>query len=167
MVDYDTINLFINTDKKGQCLMEIFLIVAYIIICCIVLAGFPPFSQWRLFQEDIDVKYFKKIKVHKLSFLFRGIGGKDAIGGSVKKDGVIVPMYIFQILGYCISLISTIVILVLYLTKQINYVFVLIFQTGLIGLEVFLFFILSLICVILTKKRRKKEERFTQHNKNV
>lgn len=137
--------------------METVLVIAYIIFCCIVLAGFPPFVQWRLFQEDIDVKYFKKIKITKLSFLFRGIGGKNHMGGDVKKDGVIIPMLVFQILGYCLSIISAIAIIVLYLTQQIDCAFALILQSSLIGAEIVLFFILTLICVALTKKRKRKE----------
>ncbi len=39
--------------------MEIYLVIAYIIFSCVILAGLPPFVQWRAFQENIDVKYFK------------------------------------------------------------------------------------------------------------
>ncbi len=144
--------------------MDTFLVIGYTIFCMIVLAGFPPFIQWRLLEENIDVKYFKKIKVTKLSFLFRGIGGKECIGGDVKKDGVIIPMFIFQILGYCLSIVSTTVILILYFTEQISDIFALIFQFSLIGVEIVLLITLTIICVILTKKRRKQEENNKQQN---
>ena len=42
--------------------MEIYLVIAYIIFSFVILAGLPLFVQWRAFQEDIDVKYFKKSK---------------------------------------------------------------------------------------------------------
>lgn len=142
--------------------MEIFLVVTYIIFSFVILAGLPPFVQWRAFQANIDVKYFKKVKVTKLSFLFRGIGGKDFVGGDVKKDGVIIPMFILHILGYCVAFISTIIVLVLYLTKQIGYVFVLIFQSSLIVGEAILCLTMIYLCSIITKHRKKQEESFKE-----
>ncbi len=138
--------------------METFLVIAFILFCLVFLAGFPPLVQWRLFQEDIEVKYFKRIKVTKFSFLFRGIGGKDIIGGDVKKDGVIIPMFVFQIIGYCLSIISTVSVLILFLAGYVDKYFIIIFQSSLIGAEIVLWFILTIICVILTKKRRKQVE---------
>ncbi len=138
--------------------METFLVIAFILFCLVFLAGFPPLVQWRLFQEDIEVKYFKRIKVTKFSFLFRGIGGKDFIGGDVKKDGVIIPMFVFQIIGYCLSIISTVSVLILFLAGYVDKYFIIIFQSSLIGAEIVLWLILTIICVILTKKRRKQVE---------
>lgn len=138
--------------------METFLVITYIIFSFIILAGLPPFVQWRAFQANIDVKYFRKVKVKKLSFLFRGIGGKDFIGGDVKKDGVIMPMFILQISGHCVALISAVTVLVLYLTKQVNYVFAIIFQSSLIVGEAILCILMIYFCSMITKKRKKQEE---------
>lgn len=142
--------------------METYVVILSIIFYFIVLAVLPPSIQWRAFQENIDVKYFKKVKVTKLSFLFRGIGGKDMVGGDVRKDGIIMPMFVLQILGYCIAVISTIVFLVLYLVEQVNGYFVIIFQSSLIGVEAVLCLVLIFTCSIITKKRKKQEEQMKQ-----
>ncbi len=136
--------------------MEIYLVIAYIIFSCVILAGLPPFVQWRAFQENIDVKYFKKVKIAKLSFLFRGIGGKTVVGGDVKKDGVILPMFILHIIGYCVAVISTVAVLSLYLTKTVNYVFVIIFQNSLIVGESVLCIIMICACSVISKNRKKQ-----------
>lgn len=142
--------------------MEIYAVIIYIIFYFIILAGLPPFIQWRAFQENIDVKYFKKVKITKLSFLFRGIGGKNTVGGNVKKDGVIMPMFVLQITGYCVAIISTVVILTLYLMEHVSYIFVIVFQSSLIGAEAISCIIMMYACALVTKKRKNQEESIRQ-----
>ncbi len=61
----------------------------------------------------IDPKYFRRIKVRFPAFLFVGIGDKKDTG-DVKNFGVIVPMFILQLLGYMWTVLLVIAIPVLY-----------------------------------------------------
>ncbi len=74
-------------------IMMIFLIV----FCTILMAIISPVIQWNLIE--IKTKYFKRVKIKKLSFLFRPIGGKQSINGNVKEYGIIIPMFVIQVLG--------------------------------------------------------------------
>ena len=89
--------------------------------------------------------------------MFRGIGGKTFVGGDVKKDGVIVPMFIFHIIGYCVAIISTVTVLTLYLTKLVSYVFVIILQSSLIVGEALLCIIMIYACSVISKNRKKQD----------
>lgn len=69
----------------------------------------PLVSQVRA-AASIIPHNFKKIKIKRFSFLFKGIGGKDSIYGSVKDYGIILPMFILQILGYILCILSIIIV---------------------------------------------------------
>ena len=66
----------------AELIMSIFLTSLMPLIC--------PFASIRLYE--INPEYFKKVKVKILSWMFRGIGGKDSIYGDVRHYGVIVPI---------------------------------------------------------------------------
>ena len=61
---------------------------------------FPILGQIKKYQTIDDEKEFKKIKVKKLGFLFRGING-----ASPSKDGVVIPMLYVQIQGYVVGIL--------------------------------------------------------------
>ena len=58
----------------------------------------PIFSQ-RTAYQSIDEDYFKKYKIKKFGFLFKGMQGQYACS-----HGVILPMLIIQIQGYVLGL---------------------------------------------------------------
>ena len=72
----------------------------------------PIFSQ-RTAYQSIDEDYFKKYKIKKFGFLFKGMQGQDACS-----HGVILPMLIIQIQGYVLGLAQLIFILI---SKSISF----------------------------------------------
>ena len=88
------------------------------IIFFIILMFVAPLAmQLRLYEIEPD--HFKKIKIKKVKFLFKGIGGKHSIYGDVEKYGIIISLFIVQLLGYVTALLST--ILVFILTNKFKY----------------------------------------------
>ena len=78
-----------------------FLVVFVTLICSACTALLVPFRQnW----SRVDPKYFKRVKVKFLSFLFVGIGGNKSEHGNVKNYGVIIPMFVMHILGYLLTI---------------------------------------------------------------
>ncbi len=80
------------------------IVVGYLCVGLIILI--PLFIQINTYQS-IDESKFKKHKIRKFSFLFRGMQGE-----SVCNHGIILPMLIIQIQGYLLGILS-IVLLVL------------------------------------------------------
>lgn len=72
----------------------------------------PIFSQ-RTAYQSIDEDYFKKYKIKKFGFLFKGMQGQHACS-----HGVILPMLIIQIQGYVLGLAQLIFILI---SKSISF----------------------------------------------
>ena len=138
--------------------------IGSLILYFVIMAGLPPFLQWRLFAI-IDVKYFKTIKITKCAFLFRGIGGKHLVGGDVKKDGVIIPMFVLQVFGYVIAIMSNSIFLILYLVMQVSDVVVVITQSSIIGFEVLLCGIVIVTCIVISKRRKRQDDESSLNQK--
>ncbi len=100
-----------------------------------------PFTSVRLIE--INPEYFRKVKIKKLSFMFRGIGGKTSLYGDVRKYGVILPLFVIQIIGIILTLINIVLACILYFVVKIDY-----FTITIISLIV-LTYILILVAVIV------------------
>lgn len=109
-----------------------------------------PFFSVRLYE--INPEYFRKVKIRKLSFMFRGIGGKESIYGDVRNYGVIIPIFVVQIIGYLLTLIQLIMIPLLYIFVSISYITIIVigsvFCAYIIGLT-----IVSLVCIGISKRK--------------
>ena len=99
---------------------------------------------------EIDPDFFRKIKIKKLSYMFRGIGGKDSIYGDVCTYGVILPFFVLQVLGYVLTIIQLIVIPILFFVLNVDYL------TIIVSGSIFCIYILSLIVVYFVCKEISK-----------
>ena len=74
-----------------------------IIFVCILIIIIPVFGTWNMYDIIDDTK-FKRIKIRRAKWLFRAIEFK-----SVEEHGIIIPLYILQLLSYPISLLSLVI----------------------------------------------------------
>ena len=70
------------------------------LFCAFVIMTLPIFMQ-RTTYQSIDERKFKKYKIKKIGFLFKGMQGESA-----STHGVILPMLIIQIQGYVLGILS-------------------------------------------------------------
>lgn len=133
--------------------MEIAASIFLIAFCIPLMFIIPRFSQWN--RYDINPEHFKKIKVQKLHFLFSGLGGKDCIYHSVKKYGVILPMFIYQISGYLCAIIAVGLTLILLFIFNLELTSIAIINFGILLSDSVLGAILTCSCAIITNKKDK------------
>lgn len=77
---------------------------AFILVSVIV--AIPIFMQQTAYQ-GIDESKFKKYKIKRFGFLFRGMQGQSA-----STHGVILPMLVIQIQGYVVGLVTLIFVII-------------------------------------------------------
>lgn len=121
-----------------------FLINSYF---CFLIVVIPIFIQLSAYQS-IDENKFKKYKIKKFGFLFKGMQGKSA-----STHGVILPMLIIQIQGYIIGIITFIFVI-------INKIVKFIYEPGVIvvivlSIHTFISLLITTITGIVSKKRKK------------
>lgn len=114
---------------------------------CFIIVGTPIFMQQTAYQS-IDENKFKKYKIKKFGFLFKGMQGKSA-----STHGVILPMLIIQIQGYIIGIITFIFVI-------INKIVKFIYEPGVIvvivlSIHTFISLLITTITGIVSKKRKK------------
>lgn len=120
-----------------------FLINSYF---CFLIVVIPIFIQLSAYQS-IDENKFKKYKIKKFGFLFKGMQGKSA-----STHGVILPMLIIQIQGYIIGIITFIFVI-------INKIVKFIYEPGVIvvivlSIHTFISLLITTITGIVSKKRK-------------
>lgn len=130
--------------------MVVELILAYILTLLIPLI--VPFYSVRLYE--INPEYFRKVKIKKLNFMFRGIGGKGSVYGDVHNYGIILPIFVVQIIGFILTIIQLIVIPLLFIFIGIDYITIIVIGSS------FCFYIIilitvSLICIGISKHKDK------------
>ncbi len=130
----------------AELIMSIFLTSLMPLIC--------PFASIRLYE--INPEYFKKVKVKKLSWMFRGIGGKDSIYGDVRNYGVIVPIFVVQIIGIVLAILQIILIPFLYILVPIENVLIIVIGS-MFGIYILTFIIVITVCICLSRYHDKKE----------
>lgn len=111
-----------------------------------------PFSSIRLYE--IDPELFRKVKIKKFTWMFRGIGGKDSVYGDVRDYGVIAPIFAVQILGNVLAVIQLALIPILYLLVQIDSITIIVIGS-MFGAYVLVFIIVTTTCICLSKYKQK------------
>ena len=115
------------------------------IFFCFLIIAIPIFMQ-RTSYQSIEESKFKKYKIKKLGFLFKGMQGESA-----STYGVILPMLIIQIQGYVLGILTlTFVIInefVKIIDKPIGIVIIVLFVSTLLSI------IITIITGIISKKR--------------
>lgn len=132
----------------AELIMSIFLTSLMPLIC--------PFASIRLYE--INPENFKKIKIKKFAWMFRGIGGKDSIYGDVRNYGVIVPIFVVQILGCILAVIQLILIPILYTLVQIDYITIIVIGS-MFGGYIFIYIAVTASCIGISKYRDKMNEK--------
>lgn len=123
-----------------------------IIFVCILIIVIPVFGTWNMYNIIDDTK-FKRIKIRKMKWLFRAIGFQ-----SVEEHGIIISLYILQLLSYPISLCSLIIGIAM-LVREHDPKSALLFPSIALGIEVAVWIITILVLSILSKVRNKKLQR--------
>lgn len=132
--------------------MKIFLEIIFILFMIFCIARLVPYANEKI--DYVNPEIFKKVKIKKFSWLFTGFNGKDTIYSDKKKYGVILPMFIMHILGYILSLISLILLVVLAsIGINMDLITYIIFGTLLFHLVVY--DIVLGVCSIISKKHDK------------
>ena len=115
------------------------------IFFCFLIIAIPIFMQ-RTSYQSIDERKFKKYKIKKLGFLFKGMQGESA-----STNGVILPMLAIQIQGYFLGIITLIFVIVNEFIKFVEepngIVIIILFAHVLISIMI------TVITGILSKKR--------------
>ena len=115
------------------------------IFFCFLIIAIPIFMQ-RTSYQSIDERKFKKYKIKKFGFLFKGMQGESA-----STYGVILPMLIIQIQGYVLGILTlTFVIInefVKIIDEPIGIVIIVLFVSTLLSI------IITIITGIISKKR--------------
>ena len=130
----------------AELIMSIFLTSLMPLIC--------PLASIRLYE--INPEHFKKVKVKILSWMFRGIGGKDSIYGDVRHYGVIVPIFVVQIIGIVLAILQIILIPFLYILVPIENVLIIVIGS-MFGIYILTFIIVITVCICLSRYHDKKE----------
>lgn len=128
--------------------LEIVLALIFIFITPLM----APAITFRLYE--VDPECFKKVKIKRPTFLFCGIGGKDCIYGDVKKYGVILPLFVVQLVGYILTILQIILAPILIIVEKIEYLVVLV-NGGVFALYTFSLITLTIICICISKRRSK------------
>lgn len=110
----------------------------------------PVAGQER--QYGIEADYFKRIKIKKLSFLFRGIGHKV----SAKEYGVIIPMFAVQLLGYVLAFCSITLAIVLQFTCGLELRKIFTIVAIILGVEIIIDTATIILTIISSRKRKKR-----------
>ena len=76
------------------------------IFFCFLIVIIPIFMQ-RTSYQNIDETKFKKYKIKRLGFLFKGMQGESA-----STYGVILPMLIIQIQGYIVGIVTLTLVII-------------------------------------------------------
>lgn len=110
-----------------------------------LIAAIPIFMQQTTYQS-IDERKFRKYKLKKLGFLFKGMQGESA-----SSHGVILPMLIIQIQGYVIGIASFSLVVVnevlQFLEDSVLVVIIILF------IHVFIVILITVMTGFISKKR--------------
>ena len=131
-----------------------FLVVFVTLICSACTALLVPFRQpW----SRVDPKYFKRVKVKFLSFMFVGIGGNKSEHGNVKNYGVIIPMFLMHILGYILTIAMWIAIPLLYYRVPLELDVLVVVPVAVALPFTVLVIVTEAICVAIGRNRQQAE----------
>ena len=105
------------------------------IFFCFLIVVIPIFMQ-RTSDQSIDQTKFKKYKIKRLGFLFKGMQGESS-----STYGVILPMLIIQIQGYVVGIMTLTFVIINEFTKLVD---------ELIGIVIIVLITHVLISIIIT-----------------
>lgn len=114
----------------------------FISSCIIFVAVFGPVHQYDI----IDDTKFKRIKIKRFKKFFTAIGRQD-----VEKHGIIISLFISQLISYIVFLITIIIGIILLINQQSP----VILSAIILGIESFVDMILLIVLSIISRKRQQ------------
>ena len=115
-------------------------------ILAILIIAIPIFMQ-RTTYQSIDESKFKKYKIKKIGFLFKGMQGESA-----SSHGIILPMLIIQIQGYVVGIASIVFVVINEISYFVEDAVLVVIIT--LFLHVFVAILITIITGIISKKRK-------------
>ena len=128
----------------------------YILLIILMVGIMLLIPQALQFRNGINPERFPKIKVNKLGFMFRGIGGHGGAYTDVKEYGVICPMFAIQVLGYTLALLTVIIAPVVAAAAEMTLeqtVFIVLYM---LVAEAVICVITTIVCLIISTQLDKK-----------
>ena len=133
----------------------VFLTVFVTLASSVCTAVLVPFRQYRL---RVEPRFFKRVKVKFLSFLFAGVGGSNSEQGDVKNFGVIVPMFVLHIIGYALTLLICAIVPTLYYAVGLETDVLFVIPLGIALVYVIAVVITEYMCVRFSRNMLKQEQ---------
>ncbi len=120
------------------------------LIGLIILMGFFPYIAQG--NCGINDSYFKRIKIKRLGFLFCGVNRESA-----SKHGLIKSLFIIQLIGYILMILSAILVFILLFAVKVedNMRLTLIVLSSILGAELIALVAVMAITSAISKKRAK------------
>lgn len=134
--------------------MSITAAILVTILCSVFLSIVTPLMNFRLYE--VDPEHFKRVKVKKFTWLFKGLGGKNSMCNDVKNYGIIIPMFIMHIVGYILSITTLILGLILILIVNVTPIIAVIISCTILVIMLIALFITVFICYIKSKHKDNK-----------
>lgn len=120
------------------------ILIGFILASLII--AIPIFMQ-RTTYQSIDESKFKKYKIKKIGFLFKGMQGESA-----SSYGIILPMLIIQIQGYVVGIASIVFVVINEISYFVEDAVLVVIIT--LFLHVFVAILITIITGIISKKRK-------------
>lgn len=105
----------------------------------------PVFGPMKLY-DIIDDKKFKRIKIKKLKRLFTAIGFQN-----VATHGVIIPLFVAQLISYVVFIVTVIVGIILLINQQSPVAL----SAIILVIETFAYITLIIVLSIVSRKRQQ------------
>ena len=124
--------------------------VVYLLFIC---AACPPFSQYK--SGIINDAFKKRIKINRLRFFFRA-----PCGASVSKEGVALPSFVFQVVGYILCFALAVLNLICAIKSEKTFFLMVIITFFIVTTELIVLCLFNGILSMISKKRinQKHEE---------
>jgi len=115
-------------------------------------------GQGRL--DEIDADLFVRIRMGRLAFLFRGAGQfmlrrKEQVA-FVREYGLVIPMFIVQLLGYVVGVMSLIMAVILRLVVGLELTAIGFIVSVTLGVKMSVDFGITVATIIVSRRRKKK-----------
>ena len=119
--------------------------IAKFVFVSLLIVFVPVFGPMKLY-DIIDDKKFKRIKIKKFKRLFTAIGFQN-----VATHGIIIPLFVAQLISYIVFIVTIIVGIILIINKQSPVAL----SAIILGIETFADTILVIVLSIISRKRQQ------------
>lgn len=115
---------------------------AFLAVSIIFVSIFAPLKHW----DTIDDIKFRKIKIKKFRRFFTTIGFQN-----VATHGVIIPLFVAQLISYVVFIVTVIVGIILLINQQSPVAL----SAIILGIQTFAYITLIIVLSIISRKRQQ------------